>query len=318
MASPNSEYAVASMIKSEKICSVIGGYMPSIESIKIRKNIQKDTLRKDLTIIQQRKIWEDYAETVQIPEGINENYEKINGINCLWLIPLIRSNDDVIVYIHGGGLIEGSVITHREFASHLSLKTNRAIIIIDYSLAPENPYPIALKEIQLVYKKLIENRFEPKNIYWGADSSGTSLALSALIQLRNNNVSLPSKVFFLSGLFDHSLSGESMSSKKDIDPFTSKEVLEYCNTLYSPDIPLDSPEISPLFNNLSNLPEILLQVGEDEILLSDSVRLFEKIRSIGGKIELDIWEDMWHVWQMYIELPESDYALEKIKLFLDK
>ncbi len=292
--------------------------MQSAESKEIRKHIQKDKLNKDITIMQQRKEWEVYASGLSLPNNMILKYENIEGTNCLWISGSGTITKEIIFYIHGGGLTEGSPITHREFGCRLCQQTGRSVLIIDYSLAPEFPYPKALHEIQSIYKIMIKERFSFENIIWGGDSSGASLALSALIGLRDQNIPLPSKAFFISGLFDHSLSGKSYETKSAIDPFTSKDVLYHCNKLYSPDIPLDSPKISPLFNNLSNLPEILLQVGEDEILQSDSERIFEKIKSQNGRINLEVWDHMWHAWHLYIDSPEATQAITNIKSFLDK
>lgn len=103
--------------------------------------------------------------------------------------------------------------------------------------------------------------------------------------------------------------------QKNIDPFTSEEVLQHCSKLYSPGMRLDSPEITPLNNDLSNLPEILLQVGSDELLLSDSTGLADKLHSAGAKVKLEIRDSMWHVWHMYQYLPEAEEALQNIKTF---
>ena len=292
--------------------------MPSPESFEIRKQIQKDQINTELSMSQKRQIWEQYAESLPISEEVILTYEIINGVKCLWISNSKSLSEEIIYYIHGGGLVEGSIITHREFASRLNLGTLRSVLLIDYSLAPEHPYPAALEDVESVYKELIKKRFAPEHMVWGGDSSGASLALSSIIRLRDNNVPLPQKVFFLSGLFDHSLSGESYITRETIDPFTSKDVLFHCNKMYCSELPLDSPEISPLFNDLSNLPECLFQVGDHEILLSDSVRLFEKLKPINENTELEVWDSMWHSWHMYIDLPEANEAINKIKHFLDK
>ncbi|MEO8185190.1 MAG: alpha/beta hydrolase [Deltaproteobacteria bacterium] len=250
-------------------------------------------------------------------EGIRLRPETIVDVPCLWVEDESKPDQNVVLYIHGGGLIAGSSVTHREYASRLVKRIGRRVLLVDYRLAPEHPFPAALDDVRAVYTALIA-RMRAEDISFGGESSGAGLGLAALIQLRDDGLALPAGAFFISGHFDMTLSGDSMASRRQVDPFTSRESLERAVRWYTNGADCKLPLLSPVFAELSTLPPILLQVGDDEILLSDSVRVAERISRAGGRVELRVWDAMWHNWPMYVGLPEADGALEEVGEFLEK
>ncbi len=290
--------------------------MLSKEGIEIRSQIVKETLQNDISIQEQRISWEEYAITLELAEGVACKKETISNVPCLWVTDQSCDHKQLILYVHGGGLIDGSVITHREFASRLVKETHIPVLLVAYRLAPENPYPAGLNDVSAVYLELLKKHFLPENIIFAGDSSGGGLALSSLIQLRDKGNKLPNKAFFISGVFDCTFKSDSMSSRESIDPFVSKDVLINCYEQYAPKINPKDPLISPVFADLSNLPELFLQVGDHEILLSDSVDLNERIKDVGGRATLKIWESMWHTWPLYADFPEAQKAIREVCCFL--
>lgn len=225
------------------------------------------------------------------------------------------SSSGVVLYVHGGGLISGSPRTHAEFASRLVRRLNRRVLLADYRLAPEHPFPAALDDMRAVYRALLE-QIQPADVVLGAESSGAGLALALLLELKNELPS-PAAAFFISGHFDMTLSGASMTSREAVDPSTTRESLERAANWYARNIDRASPRVSPLFGELDGLPPLLLQVGDDEILLDDSTRVADAVRRAGGNVGLSVWKGMWHTWPMYAGLPEADEALAEIRGFLD-
>jgi len=292
--------------------------MPSQKSIEIRKTIIKDTLHVDIPIEQKRREWEEAALAIPVPSDIELEDELLAGVPCLWTCEKGSRDERVIIYIHGGGLTEGSAVTTRDFGSRLTKVIQIPILIVDYRLAPENPFPAALNDVKEVYKNLIKDRYKPEQVIFGGDSNGGGLALSALIALRDDGENLPSSIFLISPVVDLTFSGESIETRADIDPFTSIEALKYCANLYAGGVDLHTQLISPLFADLSGLPPMLIQVGDHEILLSDSTRLADKINQSGSSATLKIWDSMWHVWHYYADLPESQQAMEEIRDFLHR
>jgi len=290
--------------------------MASSESLRIRKTIVRDCVPDGISIQEERAQWEAYAHSLQLAEGVRLRPETIADVPCLWLEEESNQHQNMVLYIHGGGLIAGSSVTHREFASRLVKRLRRRVLLVDYRLAPEHPFPAALDDVRAVYAALV-SRMRAQDITWGGESTGAGLALAALIQLRDAGLLLPPGAFFISGHFDMTLSGESMTSRREIDPFTSRQSLERAIRWYANGADCRQPLLSPVFADLSSLPPILLQVGDDEILLSDSLRVAERIRQSGGSVELRVWDAMWHNWPMYVGLPEAEGALEEIGEFLE-
>lgn len=243
--------------------------MPSRESIEIRKTIVKDELHADIPIAKRRQEWEEAALRTPLPPGIELEPEVMGEVPCLWVREKQAFDDYVIVYVHGGGLTEGSAVTTREFGARLTTIIRIPVLVVDYRLAPEHPYPAALQDVKTVYKNLLKQGYKPEQIIFGGDSNGAGLALAALIALRDEGESQPACNFLISAVVDLTFSGESIMSRADLDPFTSKEALIYCANLYTQGADLRSPLVSPLYADLSGLPAMLIQVGDHEILLSD-------------------------------------------------
>jgi len=292
--------------------------MSSKASQAIRNTIQKDQWQDEPPLPQQRKEWEAYAQEQPLPNGITQREERIAGVPCLWVNtehPPLQSQ--IIVYLHGGGYISGSPITHLDYAARLTLATSMPILLVDYRLAPEHPYPAALEDIAAVYQSLInQHEWSPSQIYFGGDSSGAGLLVASLLKLRDSATPLPAKAFCLSGVYDATFSCDSMKTRAEDDPFTSKQTLERCFALYAQGEILTTPLISPLFGELHGMPPFLLQAGNDEILRDDSARLASEIILNGGEVELRIWADMWHTWPLYGDFPEAKGAIEEIRRFL--
>jgi epsilon-lactone hydrolase len=291
--------------------------MASSESQRIRRTIVRDCVPDGISIQEERGQWAAYAESLELAEGILLRPETISDVPCLWVEHESSQNQSMVMYVHGGGLIAGSSVTHREFASRLVKRIRRRVLLVDYRLAPEHSFPAALDDLVAVYADLIA-RMQAKDITFGGDSTGAGLALAALTKLRDDGRALPAGAFFISGHFDMTLSGDSMDSRREVDPFTSRESLERAIRWYTNGADCKLPLVSPVFADLSMLPPILVQVGDDEILLSDSVRVAERIRKSGGRAELRVWTAMWHTWPMYVGLPEADGALKEVGEFLER
>lgn len=290
--------------------------MPSQISIELRKTIVKDELHEDIPLQKKRQEWEDAVLHTPLPADIDLETVLIEQVPCLWIRTEDPIDDYVIIYVHGGGLVEDSAITTREFGARLTKIIRIPMLVVDYRLAPEHPYPAALHDVKMVYQELLNQGYKPEQIIFGGDSNGGGLALSALIALCDEGERQPACIFLISPVIDLTFSGESMVTRADLDPFTSREVLIHCAHLYTQGADIRSPLISPLYADLSDLPSMFIQVGDHEILLSDSVRLTDKANQSGSVATLKVWEAMWHVWHYYAELPEAHQAIEEIRDFL--
>jgi acetyl esterase/lipase len=282
----------------------------------IRKTLERDVIPSGMTIQEERRRWEAHAASVRLPDGVTLREELIGGVPCLWVESAGASAERVVLYVHGGGLIAGSPRTHAELASRLVAHLSRRVLLVDYRLAPEHPFPAALDDVRAVYEGLIQ-RIEPRHVVLAGESAGAGLALALLADLKGK-APLPAAAFFISGHFDMTLSGSSMVTRAQADPQTTRESLERAVAWYTNGVDRAAPRVSPLFAELDQLPPLLLQVGDDEILLDDSTRVADVVRRSGGRVALSVWAGMWHAWPLYAELPEAEQALLEIRRFLDE
>jgi monoterpene epsilon-lactone hydrolase len=188
-------------------------------------------------------------------------------------------------------------------------------LAIDYRLAPEHPFPAALEDCYTVYHWLLRNGIAPQNIVIAGDSAGANLTLAALISLRDAGIPLPSAAVCLSPMTDLLATGESFRSKHD--PALTKNFALTMARHYASNQDRHLPLLSPYYGDLRELPPLLIQVGEDEILLSDAQRLADKAQHAGVAVTLVIWPNMWHVWHLLVPiLPEAQEAVNAIATFI--
>jgi acetyl esterase/lipase len=267
------------------------------------------------SIEEQRARQEKSARFSRIPKKVHCQPVNLNGITAEW-ISCSTSRDGVVLYLHGGAYALGSVNIHREYRSRLALATRLKVLAINYRLAPEHPFPAALEDSISAYRWLRAQDFDSSRIVIAGDSAGGGLALSTLVTLRDAGEPLPARVVCISPWLDLSLSGDSIREKASADPILHLSVLERYASYYAGTHDRKSPLISPLFADLTGLPPLLVQVGSDEILLDDSVRLTHIARQSGVDITLKIWDGLFHVFQIVAFFPETADAMQQVAGFL--
>lgn len=225
----------------------------------------------------------------------------------------------VVLQLHGGGYIGAMRNKYRSFAG-LYNELGRGINVFtpDYRVAPEDPYPAALKDAVSAYEWLLGAGYKPEQIVVAGDSAGGGLSLAMCLYLKDHGIELPEGLILMSPWTDLTASGESYETNFTKDPLfgNTKDSMIY-NLDYVGDEDPKDPYISPLFGSYEGFPPMLIQVGSIEMLLSDSVSLAKKAKEAGGKVRLSIYEEMFHVFQMgELILPESKQAWEEIGKFL--
>jgi acetyl esterase/lipase len=218
-----------------------------------------------------------------------------------------------MLYLHGGGYVIGSITTHRELAGRLSRAAAARVLIIDYRLAPEHPYPAAVEDATTAYRWLLQNGAMPARTVIAGDSAGGGLTVATLLALRDAGEPLPAAGVCLSPWTDMEGIGESMRTKAGVDPIVQRAGLLHFADLYLHGADPRSPLAAPLYANLQGLPPLLIQVGTRETLLDDATRLATRAQAEGVEVTLEPWEDMIHVWQLFAPLlPEGQQAIERI------
>jgi len=235
-----------------------------------------------------------------------------------WIKQKKHAATKVLLYFHGGGYAAGSVNTHRSLLTKIALSGNYDILSFEYRLAPENPFPAALNDAVMAFEYLLSEGYLPNDIAMGGDSAGGGLTLGTMLFLRDNNKPLPKCAICLSPWTDLTLSGNSYHDPKIDEPMITKEAFPlWTKNYYAEHDPAD-PYISPLFGDYRGLPPIYIQVGTAEVLFDDSVRVYEKAKADGIDIEIEIYEDYFHVFQSFWRiLPKANYAIKKLSAFLD-
>ncbi|MFB0563609.1 MAG: alpha/beta hydrolase [Candidatus Lokiarchaeia archaeon] len=260
------------------------------------------------------------ASMARLPEDVKCEPVDAGGVPAEWITTPDVVSQCVILYLHGGGYVGGSISTHRDIVVRISRVSKARILIIDYRLAPEHPFPAGLEDAVAAYRWLVSTEgIKPDNLIVAGDSAGGGLTIACLVKLRDEGVALPAAAVCLSPWTDLAGTGESVKSKAEIDPFITPEGGEFMANLYLKDMDPRNPLASPLYANLQGLPPMFIQVGTSEILLDDSVRLADRAKAVGIDVKLDIWEDMIHVFAAFAGLiPEGRQAIERIGEFIQK
>lgn len=204
----------------------------------------------------------------------------------------------IILYCHGGGYSTGSSLYARTLTGKLATSTSMDVLSFDYRLAPEHPYPAATEDAMQVWNYLMLLGYGARDIILAGDSAGGNLALSLTLKLKEEKRLLPRGLVLMSPWTDLTSSGKSHASKAEIDPVLDAAYLEKMIRNYAEGQELTNPLISPLFGDYVGFPPTYIQVGNNEILLDDSVMLYKKLLKANVSVKLDIFKGMWHVFQM--------------------
>lgn len=248
-------------------------------------------------------------------DNITIEQEVIENTNCYWFYEKGMSlENSIIIYLHGGCFVLGSINSHQTLVSHLSKELNTPILFVEYSLAPENPFPKAIEEIIQVYKYLLHKRNTNSIIIMG-DSAGAGLAVSVISRLNNEKISMPGFLIMLSPWIDLNCQNNSLIKNKDCDPVLTQKALQNYTSMYVGNAKLS--DANPIENNIDNFPPTLILVGSGEILLDDSKSLYNKIAGFQEKVKLTIYENQNHVWMLEnIHSEESKRAINEIREFI--
>jgi epsilon-lactone hydrolase len=255
----------------------------------------------------------------KLPKGIKVVKELAGSVPAEWLIPPGVSKGRVVLYLHGGSYMSGSPNSHRSLVANIAIAAKARALVLDYRMAPEHPHPAAVEDAVTAYKWLINGHVDPSHLAIAGDSAGGGLAVALLLSLRDSNVPLPASCVCLSPWTDLAFTGESWKSKAkaDLIIYDYKE-LAFAK-MYLGGLDPKTPLASPLYADLKGLPPLLVQVGTDEVLLSDSTRLVERAKQAGVDAVLDEWERMQHVWQFAASfIPEGRRAIDRIGEFIDR
>lgn len=229
------------------------------------------------------------------------NYREINigGMYAEWVsVNRAHMKKYVILHCHGGGYSTGSSLYARTLTSKLAEFTSMDVLCFDYRLAPENPYPAATEDAMKAWNYLMLLGYGAGDVILTGDSAGGNLALSLMLKLKEEGRILPRGLVLMSPWTDLTSSGKSFATKAELDPVLDSAYIDRMIQAYAEGQNLKNPYISPLFGNFEGFPPTYIQVGENEILLSDSLRLHQALADANVSVKIDTYSGMWHVFQM--------------------
>lgn len=281
----------------------------------ILRKVFKD---KRLTIEENRVRSADTAKLMRIPKGVIVTDIVADGLHSKWIAPSGSNLNKVILHLHGGGYVTGGADSHLMMCIPMAQTLKAKILLPEYRLAPEHPFPAAVDDAMKAYRWLLAQGYSPKNIIISGDSAGGGLALATVLSLREAGEPLPAAIVCISPWTDLTFTGSSHITKAKVDCVLLSDVLREWAACYVGTENPDNPLISPIYADFQGFPPLLIQVGSDEVLLDDARMLAEKAKSSGVDVTLKIWDEMWHVWPALGDLiPESKKAFEEVGNFID-
>ncbi len=244
---------------------------------------------------------------------------KVGDIPCEWVVAPGADTDVRLLYLHGGGFVSGSGAFYLTLAAHLSAAARCAVLLPDYRLAPEHPFPAGIEDCVASHEWIRANgptgAGPAKVTFIAGDSAGGSLTLATLLALRDRKLPLPAGGIPLSPTTDLTLASESL--KTVADPIISSKTMPEFRDLYLGKTDPRNPLASPVFGDYHGIPPLLIQVGEHEMLRDDSIRVAKKARADGIQVKLEVWPGMFHVFQSHEPLlPEARESIEHIAGFM--
>ncbi|MCK9518081.1 MAG: alpha/beta hydrolase [Dehalococcoidia bacterium] len=242
---------------------------------------------------------------------------EVEGVPAEWVRAPGATAGTALLYLHGGGYVMGSCATHRDLAARISRAAGGPVLLLDYRLAPEHPFPAAVDDATAAYRWLVAQGFAPAKLAIAGDSAGGGLAAATLLALRDASDPLPAAGVLISPWTDLANTGRSLHTRADLDPMVAKEGLADLAGVYLNGTDPQHPYASPLYDDLSGLPPLLVQVGTAEALFDDGARFAGRACEAGVTVTFEPWEEMIHVWHAFAPiLPEGQAAIDRLGAFL--
>jgi epsilon-lactone hydrolase len=266
-----------------------------------------------------RAAYENFLAQFPLADDLKVEEVAAGGVPALWVRIEGAPSERTILYLHGGGYMIGTARGYREMTSRFARAAGAQALVVDYRLAPEHPFPTAVDDATAGYRWLLGQGVAPGQVVVAGDSAGAGLALATLVALRDAGDPLPAAGVLLSPWVDMEASGDSITTKDEVDPIVHKDVLLGMAEAYLAGQDPRAPLASPLHAEMAGLPPLLIQVGTHETLLDDAVRVADRARAAGVDVSLEAVEEMPHVWHVFASfLPEAQDAIERAGEFIQK
>lgn len=293
--------------------------MSALERQEVERRIKGMLARASNDLIELRQLYDDLCDLAPVPQGVAVKTSTLGSIAIESISPPEKASDGVILYLHGGGHMVGSLRSHRGLATRLALASGLQVKVVDFRLAPEHTYPAALDDALAAYSALLDQGISSQKIALAGDSAGGGLCLSLMLKARDLGLPLPSGAALFSPFVDLTGSAPSIEENGEDDILVSAESVHGTRAVYLPVGEATNPYVSPLFGDLNGLPPLLMHVGGGERLLDDTLRLGRRAAMSRVMVDCKIWPNMPHVWQIFAPiLSEGQTSLDEAGAWLAK
>ena len=238
------------------------------------------------------------------------------GVRATWFGPPERAATGTLLYLHGGAWCLHLPRVYARFTARLSELTGMRVLLPDYRLAPEHPFPAGIDDCLATYRWMLDQGHRDRPLALAGDSAGGSLSLVTMMRARDALLPLPDCAALLSPSTDLTMSAPSARYNAKLDPMFSPAAQELLPDMYCPGEDRRNPLLSPLFGAWSGLPPLLFHAGSTEMLLDDSVRAHDRATQAGVPAEIEVFVGVPHVWHMFASLPEARLATRRLAEFI--
>ena len=259
-------------------------------------------------------------DTGAVSKNVIVKPDLVAGVPVEWVYPKsLEGNDksDICVYFHGGAFVMGGMNSHRHMAAYLCQQAKLKMLMVDYRLAPEHPFPAAVDDTMAVYSELIANGRSSQKIILAGDSAGGNLALVCMQQIRDAKMAMPRSFLLFSPWLDFKYSSVAFAENKAKDVLLNQTILSESAAMYAAGHPLDDSKISPLEGSVADLSPCLIIASRVEVLRDDSRRLRDSLEAAGGNVTYREWKNVPHAFPVLCKfLPEAKQALKDCADFI--
>jgi epsilon-lactone hydrolase len=256
---------------------------------------------------------ESWGDLTAEPRGVDYLETEAGGLPAMWAVPKHARTDRVLMCIHGGGFLGGSIYTHRKMYGHLAKAAGARALLVSYHLLPEGRFPVPADDVTNAYRWLLDQGIGADRVAFAGDSVGGWLAVTVQLRAREQGLPRPAAALLISPCVDLETTGESYETNQDSDPFFKLDVVRGIIGNFLGEADARDPRANPLYADLSGLGPFYIQAGGDETLADDARLLDAYARKAGVDVRLDIFPGMLHTFQMAAgRAPEADDAIREL------
>jgi acetyl esterase/lipase len=252
-----------------------------------------------LSIEQRRTASDALGDLFPLAGDVRVEQVEAHGVQAEWTSTPVASTGEVVLYLHSGGYVWGSLKSHRHLVSELGRAATMRTLALEYRRAPEFPFPHALEDAVSGFQFLLESGFKPRQIAVVGASAGAGLAVALLVRLKELGMHQPACALLLSPWADMTVTADSYSRNAKRDPVLNREIMQFLAEQYLGQRSRETPLASPVFADLSGIAPLTIFVGSTEALLDDSIALTRAAGLADVSVRLEIWPKMFHIWTTY-------------------